>query len=250
MKQKTMKLATAQINPKKEDINYNLNEHYRFIELASQQRADLIVFPEMSITGYELEDAKEFSLTVNDSRLNLLKQLAIEKQMTIIVGAPIRIDNHLYIGSFVMRPDNNTLLYTKQFLHSGEDRYFTPSTEYNPLIKIGNERINLAICADIENSNHIKNANTKGCTIYIPSIFYTPNGISSVHKKLADYAKKYSIDILMSNFCGDSWEYKAAGQCGFWNNKGELIGSLNNITPGLLIVEKDDDDWYEIAKYK
>ncbi|MNY72765.1 hypothetical protein D3C86_2113960 [compost metagenome] len=51
------------------------------------------------------------------------------------------------------------------------------------------------------------------------------------------------MNVLMSNFCGDSWGSPAAGQSAFWNNKGELIGQMNDSDAGILLVENKNDDW-------
>lgn len=48
-----MILASAQTKPKRGDIESNLIDHYNIIDLASKNQVDLLVFPEMSITGYE-----------------------------------------------------------------------------------------------------------------------------------------------------------------------------------------------------
>ena len=54
-----MILASAQTKPKHGDIRANLVDHERMIDAAAQQGADLILFPEMSITGYERDRAAE-----------------------------------------------------------------------------------------------------------------------------------------------------------------------------------------------
>ncbi len=112
-----MILTSAQTNPKRFDIQANLDEHYRLIELASENGADLILFPEMSITGYEREKAKELAFNQDDPRLNKLRELSVENKIIVIAGAPILIENNLYIGAFVIKPDNTVSIYTKQFLH-------------------------------------------------------------------------------------------------------------------------------------
>lgn len=48
-----MKISIAQIEPIKGDIEKNLSKHLKFIEAASSGRSDLIMFPELSLTGYE-----------------------------------------------------------------------------------------------------------------------------------------------------------------------------------------------------
>ena len=238
-----MILATAQTKPKRGNIKENLLDHYRLIEKASDNGADLIVFPETSITGYERENADLLAFSFNDSRLANLIKFSVDKKITIIAGAPIKIKTDLYIGGFIIQPDGSIKIYTKQFLHSGEEVYYKSSFEYNPVIRLGNEWISLAICFDIENSIHPKNASDNGCTLYVPTIFFTPNGISEAHKLLSSYAKKYSMQVLMSNFCAESWNVAAGGRSAFWDKNGNLIAELDCYRSGLLIVKKNNDSW-------
>jgi predicted amidohydrolase len=238
-----MILASAQTEPKLGDINGNLIEHYGLIESAAEKGADLVVFPEMSLTGYVGKDAKLLSFTQNDSRLEKLRQLSVDHNVIVVAGAPLRINNDLYIGSFILFPDNSISVYTKQFLYEGEDEFFNSSFNYNPVIELDNERISLAICADIENALHPENACKAGISIYIASIFYSPGGIPAAHQLLSNYAKKYKMNILMSNYSGNTKDIKAGGKSAFWTSKGELLASLKSDSSGLLIVEKNKNNW-------
>jgi len=238
-----MILASAQTNPKRGDIESNLIDHYKLIDLASKNQVDLIVFPEISITGYEREKARDLAFTETDSRLNKLRQLSIDKKMILIAGAPILISNVLYIGTFILKPDNSISIYTKQFLHSGEEEFFNSSFDNNPYIKLNNEQISIAICADIDYPLHAENASINDVTIYIASIFFTPNGIPCANKTLSEYANRYRMNVLMSNYCGQSWRLDSGGQSGFWNKNGKLIANLNDTDSGLLIVESVDNTW-------
>lgn len=238
-----MILAAAQTNPKRGDIESNLIDHYNLIELASKNQVDLIVFPEMSITGYERENSKDLAFTTTDSRLDKLRQLSIDKKMVVIAGAPILINYDLHIGAFVLKPDFSISIYTKQFLHNGEEEFFKSSFDYNPIISLNNERISISICADIDNSLHAENASKNDTSIYIASIFFTSNGIPGAYKTLSDYANQYKMSVLMSNYCGQSWGLDSGGQSGFWDKNGKLISNLNDTDSGLLIVENIDDNW-------
>jgi len=238
-----MILASAQTRPKGGDINDNLRDHYILIKIAADKGADLIVFPEMSITGYEREKADLLAFTPNDSRLDKLAKLAVDREIVIIAGAPIRINFDLYIGGFIFQPDNSLVIYTKQFLHLGEEAYYKSSFDYNPIIKLDNERISFAICADIDNPKHPENAGKVDSSIYISSIFFSPKGIPSAHRLLSSYAKKYSMNVLMSNFSGESWGQASGGRSGFWDKNGILIAEMNDSDSGLLIVEKNKDIW-------
>lgn len=238
-----MILASAQTNPKRGDIESNLIDHYNMIDLASKNHVDLLVFPEMSITGYEREKARDLAFIDTDSRLEKLRQLSVDKKMILITGAPILIKNDLHIGSFIFKPDNSVSIYTKQYLHTGEEVFFKPSFDYNPVIRLGNEKISISICADIVNPIHAENASKINSTFYIASIFFTPNGIPDAYEKLSDYANRYGMNILMSNYCGQSWGLVSGGQSGFWDKNGELISNLNDTDSGLLIIEKNNNNW-------
>ncbi len=242
-----MILAAAQTKPKRGDIDANLLDHYNIVALAAANGAQLIVFPELSITGYEREEAAKLAFTKNDSRLNLLKKLATENNITIIAGAPIQIESNLFLGEFCIAPNNTVSIYTKQFLHAGEEVYYEPSFDYNPLLEIENERISCAICADIDNPKHAENASKKNSSTYIASIFFSPNGIQNAHQSLQNYSSQYEMNILMANFGGDSYGYPAGGRSAFWNNKGELIAQMTNSGEGLLLVEKQDAEWINLA---
>ena len=238
-----MILAAAQTKPTRLDIDANLLDHYRLTELAVQNGAQLIVFPEMSITGYERENAQKLAFEKDDSRLDHLKKMASENNIIIVAGAPIQIEDEMFIGEFVISPDNSVSIYTKQFLHEGEDEFFQSSFDYNPMITIEDQKISFAICADIDNPLHPENACKRATDIYIASIFFTPNGIPNAYRDLQSYAAKHKMNVLMSNFSGESWGYPSAGQSAFWNNKGELVGQMNNSDSGLLLVENKNDNW-------
>ncbi|HNW52159.1 MAG TPA: carbon-nitrogen hydrolase family protein [Prolixibacteraceae bacterium] len=238
-----MILASAQTNPGQKDVFTNLKDHYHWIQVAADNGANLIVFPEMSITGYVREQASELAFSPSDSRLEVLQQMAVDRQLTVVAGAPLRIGPFLLIGSVVFSPDGSVSHYAKQNLHPGEDEFFHSSMLFNPTIEIEDEKIALAICADIDHPNHVHNAFLKNSTLYMPSIFFSPNGIPEAHQILGDYASSYSMNILMSNFCGKSWGMDAGGKSAFWSGDGTLISSLDSENPGLLLVEKSGEEW-------
>ncbi|MDD5151551.1 MAG: carbon-nitrogen hydrolase family protein [Flavobacterium sp.] len=238
-----MILAAAQTKPKRGDIDANLLDHYRLIKLAAVNGAQLILFPELSITGYEREDAARLAFTANDTRLDHLKKLATENKITIIAGAPINIESNLFLGEFCITPDNFVSIYTKQFLHTGEEIYYKSSFDYNPILKIEDERISCAICADIDHQQHPENASKNNSSTYIASIFFSPNGIPQAHQSLQNYACQFKMNVLMANFGGDSYGSPSGGRSAFWNNKGELIAQMEDTSSGLLVLEKHNGDW-------
>jgi predicted amidohydrolase len=232
-----MILAAAQTKPFRHNTAANIRDHLRLIRQASDQKASLLLFPELSLTGYERELAGDLAFSANDGRLEVFQQEAERHLMTIIVGAPLNLASGLHIGAFIFQPGKAVSVYTKQFLHEGEEQFFRPNFDFNPLIEVGDFRISLAVCADISNPEHPANAAKAGATLYAAGLFYTPGGIAEAYEQLGSYAETYGMHVLMANYGGPSYGLPAAGQSACWNNKGELVGKLENLADELLIVE-------------
>lgn len=236
-------LATAQFQPVGGDIDANLEIHYDLIAKAAAYGSQLIVFPEMSITGYERKVSGKLTFVMDDPRLERLKSFATKFQMFIICGAPVKVNSELYIGSFIIKPGGTSALYTKQYLHAGEKDFFKSSFSYDPATNLNEARFSIAVCADINYEAHVKKACEAGCTLYIPSIFFSSEGIKNAHNLLEYYSKSYQMNILMSNFTGHVWGIMAGGQSAFWNNQGERIGKMGKNESGLLIIKKENGLW-------
>ena len=78
-----MKIAVAQTRPVKGDIKANIEHHKKMIGLAVSHGADMIIFPELSITGYEPDLAKELATNQDDSRFDDFQQISDNRQITV-----------------------------------------------------------------------------------------------------------------------------------------------------------------------
>ena len=75
--------------------------------------AQVVVFPELSLTGYELARAAELAFEPLDTRLEPLLALARRAQVTLVVGAPVRLEGWLHLGAAVLDADGGLEWYTK-----------------------------------------------------------------------------------------------------------------------------------------
>ena len=98
------------------DVDANVEQHLRLAHVAAEERAQVLVFPELSLTGYELDLADALAFSQSDARLAPLVDAASSYTMTLIVGAPVRIASRLHIGAFILFPDRTVGLYTKHHL--------------------------------------------------------------------------------------------------------------------------------------
>jgi len=199
--------------------------------------ASLILFPEMSLTSYLREDARHLAFHAVDPRLDRLRSLSAKYAISIIAGAPVAIQDKLFIGAFILDPSGSVRIYTKHHLHSGEEQFFESTPANNPMISLNGEKMAIGICADIENPAHPEAAAAAGCALYLAGIFYAPESMDYAHSLLSHYARQYSMKILMANFSGPCWGQMAGGKSAYWDPEGNLIHSLDSEKAGLLLVE-------------
>lgn len=123
-------------------------------------------------------------------------------------------------------PNGRREIYCKNYLHEGEDVFFHEGDQ-TVLIDIGQEKISLGICYDIEIQEHIEKAVNHNATIYASSIFYSNGGIEGLQQKAKDYADTYKIDFAISNYVGEIWNTQSGGKSMYWSKYGESIGMLD-----------------------
>jgi predicted amidohydrolase len=112
-----MKVALAQISPRLGDLQQNLSLHVHFIEKAKKKKADLIIFPELSLTGYTLMDmVQEMGLNpAEDAIFNPLKVLSL--QIDIVLGFVEEKEKGVFCNSAVYLSGGNFLhIHRKVFL--------------------------------------------------------------------------------------------------------------------------------------
>lgn len=232
-----MKIALAQIKPFKGDIAANIIQHKKWINLAIADKADLIIFPELSITGYEPTLAKDLATIPADSRFDDFQQLSNQHQLIIGIGAPIESDTCINISLLLFHPNQPRQVYSKKYLHVDELPFFESGQNEELLIETTD--IALAICYELSVPDHFMDARRKGAKIYLASVAKTTTGVQAAGKRLKRIAATYSMFTLMVNSVGYCDNFESAGQSAIWEETGNLLGQLTNTTEGLLFFNTD-----------
>jgi predicted amidohydrolase len=235
-----MKIGVAQTQPVKGDIQKNIENHKELISHAISAGADMIIFPELSITGYEPELAKELATTQDDNKFDDFQKISDTNHITIGVGAPTKKDNGVCISMIVFQPEKPRQTYSKKYLHVDEEAFFVSGENFSALVNGTN--IALAICYELSIPAHSENAAASGAETYIASAVKTRSGAEKAVKTLADIGKKYSMTVLFSNCIGQSGGYDCAGNTSIWNNEGLLLAQLNSTNEGILIIDTDTQE--------
>jgi predicted amidohydrolase len=231
-----MRIAIAQIEAVKGNIEKNIENHLKWIKQAIQNDADMVVFPELSLTGYEQDLAESLATDQDDTRLDEMQNLSDKNKITIGVGLPTRKEKNVFVSMIIFQPHKERITYAKQYLYPPEKSVFTAGK--NPLVlNFETEVVSPAICYEASNKAHYEYASQNNATIYIASVLSSTGGIEAELKKLSDIAKNKKMVTFMANYIGKSGGYECAGRSSVWNEKGELIGQLGDKNEGIIIFD-------------
>ncbi|MEO8765244.1 MAG: carbon-nitrogen hydrolase family protein [Ginsengibacter sp.] len=231
-----MKICVAQTQPVKGDITSNIEKHKKLIDAAVSSGSGMIIFPELSLTGYEPKLAKVLATDQNDSRLDCFQQISDSDTITIGVGIPTRDGKGINISMILFQPHEQRLVYSKKYIHADEEEFFTAGQNFT-LFERSNVNIALAICYELSVLQHAEEAFKSGAGIYIASVAKTADGVDKAIKRLSSVAGDYAMTVLMSNCVGHCDGETCGGKSSIWDSKGLLLAQLNDTGEGILILD-------------
>ena len=144
-----MIIAIAQIDITWEDSNENMKTVEDFVKKASENKVELILFPEMSLTGFTMDINK--LLLSEDEIISWIKKVAINNNINIGLGFAIKVDEKGKNKYVIVSKEGKVLaMYTKihPFSYSGEDKKYYSGDEIC-ICKIKEFKIAPFICYDL-----------------------------------------------------------------------------------------------------
>jgi NAD+ synthase (glutamine-hydrolysing) len=151
MPQQLLRVALAQIDPTVGDIAGNARKIAEYTNAARDQGAALVVFPELSLTGYPPEDLLLKTSFLDDAESALQELAAGTRDIVAMVGYPERAED-VYNAAAVLADGDVTALYRKMYLPNygvfDEQRYFQSGAEA-AIFELNGIPIGISICEDI-----------------------------------------------------------------------------------------------------
>lgn len=229
-----MKIALAQIQTQAGAIEQNLQLHINCCKQAATLGADLIVFPELSITNYEPLLAKELAFTLTDKRLQPLQRISNTHHLIIAAGLPLLTEDGIAIVTIFFKPNSLPGIYYKTYLHADELPFFVSvdNATVTPLPDVA-----FAICYELSVPQHAASVALQQPQLYIASVAKTSKGVLESETRLAQLAKENCCPVLFVNAVGPADNFVNDGHSFVINKEGLLLHQLDGNTPALLFFD-------------
>lgn len=251
-----MKVALAQINYTIGDFDTNVEKAIKAINKSKEAGADIVVFAELSLTGYPPRDFLDFDEFIQLCWDGIDKIKAKTENIAVVIGAPTRNKNKkgkplrnsaIFIhNKEVISIHNKALLPTYDIFD--EYRYFQPETEFST-IEFKGKKIAITVCEDIWNTDdypiyedcpmdHLINDRPE-LMINLTASPFDINHHEDRLKTLIENTSKYKIPIVYVNHVGAQTELIFDGGSMVMNKDGLIEKQLKFFEEDLQIWDSE-----------
>jgi NAD+ synthase (glutamine-hydrolysing) len=240
------RIALAQINPTVGDIKGNTAAVIAYIKKARARQADIVVFPELVLTGYPPEDLlnmPEF-IAANLKALDEIRRAS--GRITVVVGFVDTDGNRgrIYNSAAILSNKKKIGVYHKMHLPNygvfDEKRYFTTGQAY-PVFQTAKTKIGVNICEDIwvdsgPADHQAKKGRAKVIINISSSPFYSGKHLDRC-QILSRRARENGVYLVYVNLIGGQDELVFDGRSLVFNPDGDLIAQAKSFSEDLLVVD-------------
>ncbi|MGW2041285.1 carbon-nitrogen hydrolase family protein [Streptomyces virginiae] len=230
-----MKIAAAQMTCVPADVRANAARAAALAVTARELGAALVVFPEFTLTGYELEAlAADPGLwtAAGDPRLDPLRAAGIATAVNVALPGE---GPRPAIATLVHDADGaHVTTYRKQHLFRHERDFFEAGTDDGRFELLG-VRFSLGVCYD----NHFPavpgRGAADGCRVHLASSLYgTGDGIRERATVYPGIAERHGLYVVLANHVGPAGPWTGCGGAAVWAPGGALLAEADDRTPSVV----------------
>ncbi|BEV73805.1 MULTISPECIES: NAD+ synthase [unclassified Paludibacterium] len=242
-----MRIALAQFNPVVGDIAGNTDKILALAEQAIAQGAEVLVTPELALTGYSPEDLLLRDHFYRECSKGLGRLMDLDG-ITLVVGHPFKQGNERFNAATVLRDGNRLGTYCKMMLPNeevfDECRYFTPGAA--PLVFEQNGvKVGVVICEDIWQVEPAAAAAEEGAEVLVvlnASPFHR-NKVETRHEVVRYRCEETGLPIAYVNLVGGQDELVFDGASFALDKSGQVVAQAGTCRDELLLLDMVDGDF-------
>ena len=240
-----IRVAAAQLNVVVGDLEGNAQRILEAYDAAESAGCDLVVFPELTITGYPPEDLLLRPAFVAQAVETLDKVAARTARAAAVIGFP-EPGRDLHNAAAVCANGRVYGVYRKQLLPNyavfDEQRYFVAPHEPLPLFNVAGVTVGVSICEDAWSPSGPILAEAAGGAELIVNLNASPyyaQRLAERETMLATRAADASVPIVYANLVGGQDELVFDGASLVFDEQGTLVARAKQFAPDLLVVDID-----------
>src|SRR3954471_9277096 len=235
-----MRLAFAQINSVVGDLDGNRDRILARLDEARDAGADLVLFPELAVTGYPPEDLLLRPGFIRAAQRTTEEIAAQVTGIAALIGAP-HFDDDLYNACFVCADGRAVRVYRKRFLPNygvfDEDRYFAPGRDLF-LLRLGDTLVGPTVCEDIWQPGPPATDMALAGAHLIANISASPFHVGKEREReemLRTRARDNSSFVALCNAVGGQDELIFDGHSVLIDDEGEIVARAPGFEECLLV---------------
>jgi predicted amidohydrolase len=220
-----LSIAVAQPTCAALDVAANALAHATAVRAAGTR---VVVFPELSLTGYELAAPL---LAADDPRLEPLVEACAATGSIALAGAPV---DGPHIGMLRVAGTGVAVAYRKQNLGAAEAERFRPGP-CPEVLDVDGWRLGLAICRDTGIAGHAAATAALGIDAYVAGLAHLPHEDVILAERALRITADHAVWVAFASFAGPtgSGYPQTAGRSGIWSPDGTPVDRAGR-TPGEL----------------
>jgi NAD+ synthase (glutamine-hydrolysing) len=242
-----MRLALAQINAVVGDLEGNRERILTALSDARSEKADLVLLPELAVTGYPPEDLLLRPSFVRAAEESVREIAGACKGLTALIGTPW-FDRDLFNACAIYADGELKTLYRKRYLPNygvfDEDRYFAPGREL-VLLRLGEVLIGPTICEDIWQPGPPATDLALAGAELLVNLSASPYHVGKAEDReemLVTRARDNSAYLAFCNLVGGQDELLFDGHSVVLDDEGEVLARAPGFEEALLIVDLDPSE--------
>jgi predicted amidohydrolase len=227
---KPLTVAVAQPLCVPYDVAANAAIHAATVRSAG---ARVVVFPELSLTGYELDAP---AIAADDPRLTPIVEACAETGSLALAGAPVQGEgDDVHIAMLAVDESGVRVAYHKMWLGGAEPGRFGPGRE-PVVLDVDGWRLGLAICRDTGVPQHAADTAALGVDAYIAGMLESADDAAIPEERAHRVAADHHLWVAFSSFAGSTGGgyTAAAGRSGIWRPDGGVAAQAGSETGAIV----------------
>ncbi|PZC49657.1 MAG: NAD+ synthase (glutamine-hydrolysing) [Chloroflexi bacterium] len=243
---RSLRVALAQINPAVGDLSGNTQRILDAITASEAAACDLVVLPELALTGYPPEDLilRRTFVHENLAALDRIQAATAGRHVTAVVGF-VDLAPDAYNAAAILHDGHRAGVYHKQYLPNygvfDESRYFRAGREA-PVFQIAGVPVGVSICEDIWYSSGPVQAQALAGAEVVVNLNGSPfhaGKIDQREKMLATRAADNAVIVCYVNMVGGQDSLIFDGGSMIHDPRGERVAAAPMFEEALLIADLD-----------